>query len=152
MAATDTRLDPFRGFNFRVEIDGLAVGAFSEVSGMTVTQEAAEYREGLDSANTVRKLTALTKYSDLVFKRGYVQDSTLWGWVQNIANGIEDRRNGSIVMMNERHQDVLAWNFINAWPGKIEGPMLNAADNKVAIESLELHHEGVQIEILPLSA
>jgi phage tail-like protein len=152
MAATDTRLDPFRGFNFRVVIDGLPVGAFSEVSGMTVTQEAAEYREGSDSANTVRKLTALTKYGDLTLKRGFLQDTTLWAWVQRIANGIDDRRNGSIILMNEAHVDVLAWNFVNAWPGKIEGPMLNAADNKVTIESLELHHEGVQLEILPLSA
>ena len=98
---TDTRTDPFRGFNFRVEIDGLPVAAFSEVSGLTAEGDPVDYREGTDPINTVRKLVGLRKYANLMFKRGYVQDTALWQWYKRIANGEADRRNGSVVLMNE---------------------------------------------------
>lgn len=151
MPATDVRLDPFRGFNFRVEIDGLPVAAFMEVSGLTADRDAVDYREGTDP-NIVRKLPGLSKVTALVFKRGYIQDKSLWDWYQRIMDGNTDRRNGSVILMNEAHQDVLAWSFVNAWPGKIEGPSLSATDNKVAVESMELQHEGLRIEILAETA
>ncbi|MFZ5510302.1 MAG: phage tail protein [Pseudomonadota bacterium] len=144
---TDVRIDPFRGFNFRVEIDGLTVAAFSEVSGLTADGDPVEYREGTDPVNNVRKLVGLRKYANLMFKRGYVQDDTLWQWYQRIANGQPDRRNGSVVLMNEAHQDVMRWNFENAWINKIEGPGLNASSNEVAVESMELVHEGLTFEL-----
>ncbi len=144
---TDVRIDPFRGFNFRVEIDGLTVAAFSEVSGLTADGDPVEYREGTDPVNNVRKLVGLRKYANLMFKRGYVQDNTLWQWYQRIANGQPDRRNGSVVLMNEAHQDVMRWNFENAWINKIEGPGLNATSNEVAVESMELVHEGLTFEL-----
>lgn len=144
---TDVRIDPFRGFNFRVEIDGLTVAAFSEVSGLTADGDPVEYREGTDPVNNVRKLVGLRKYANLMFKRGYVQDDTLWQWYQRIANGQPDRRNGSVVLMNEAHQDVMRWNFENAWINKIEGPGLNATSNEVAVESMELVHEGLTFEL-----
>ncbi len=144
---TDTRTDPFRGFNFRVEIDGLPVAAFSEVSGLTAEGDPVDYREGTDRINNVRKLVGLRKYANLMFKRGYVQDTTLWDWYQRIANGEADRRNGSVVLMNEGHRDVMRWNFDNAWINKIEGPGLNASNNEVAIENMELCHEGLSFEL-----
>jgi phage tail-like protein len=147
--ATDKRTDPFRGFNFRVEIDGITAAAFSEVSGLTAEGDPTEYREGTDATNTVRKLPGLRKYPNLVFKRGYVRDDQLWRWYQRIANGEPDRRNGSVVLMNEAHQDVLRWNFENAWINKIEGPSLKAMGNEVVIESMELSHEGLTMEIEP---
>jgi len=152
MAATDIRIDPFRTFNFRVEIDGLAIASFSEVSGLDADRDAIDYREGADPTNTLRRLPGLSKFTNLVFKLGYVQDDSLWAWYQNIANGNNDRRNGAVILMNEAHQDVLAWNFINAWIGKIQGPSLNASENKVAIESMDLHHEGLTMEILSAAA
>ena len=145
--ATDTRIDPLRGFNFRVEIDGIGVGAFSEVSGLTADGDAVDYREGTDRVNHVRKLIGLRKFTNLVFKRGYVQDDELWRWFARVSNGEPDRRNGSVVLMNEAHQDVMRWNFENAWPCKIEGPTLKASANEVAIQSLELMHEGLSLEI-----
>lgn len=145
--ATDKRIDPFRGFNFRVEIDGLPVAAFSEVSGLTTDGDAVDYREGTDPHNLVRKLTGLRKVTNLVFKRGYAQDNTLWAWYQRIANGVDDRRNGSVVLMNEGHRDVMRWNFENAWINKIEGPSLNATGNQVALETMELVHEGLHLEL-----
>lgn len=145
--ATDTRTDPFRSFNFRVEIDGLTVAAFSEVSGLTAEGDAVDYREGTDLVNNVRKLTGLRKYANLMFKRGYVQDNSLWQWYQQIANGENVRRNGSVILKNEAHDDVMRWNFENAWINKIEGPGLKASGNEVAIESMELVHEGLTFEL-----
>lgn len=144
---TDTRNDPFRGFNFRVEIEGLPVAAFSEVSGLTAEGDPVDYREGTDPTNNVRKLVGLRKYANLMFKRGYTQNTTLWDWYRRIAEGQADRRNGSIVLMNEAHRDVMRWNFDNAWINKIEGPGLNAANNEVAIENMELCHEGLSFEL-----
>lgn len=144
---TDTRTDPFRSFNFRVELDGLTVAAFSEVSGLTAEGDAVDYREGTDLINNVRKLTGLRKYANLMFKRGYVQDNSLWQWYQQIANGENVRRNGSVILMNEAHADVMRWNFENAWVNKIEGPGLKANGNEVAIESMELVHEGLTLEL-----
>lgn len=144
---TDTRTDPFRSFNFRVEIDGLTVAAFSEVSGLTAEGDAVDYREGTDLVNSVRKLTGLRKYANLMFKRGYIQDTSFWAWYQQIANGEDARRDGSIILMNEHHDDVIRWNFENAWINKIEGPSFKASGNDVAIESLELVHEGLSMEL-----
>ena len=144
---TDTRNDPFRGFNFRVEIEGLPVAAFSEVSGLTAEGDPVDYREGTDPTNNVRKLVGLRKYANLMLKRGYTQNTTLWDWYRRIAEGQADRRNGSIVLMNEAHRDVMRWNFDNAWINKIEGPGLNAANNEVAIENMELCHEGLSFEL-----
>jgi len=145
--ATDTRIDPFRSFNFRVEIDGLPVAAFSEVSGLGAEVAPVDYREGIDPVNNVRRLSGLTSFTALGFKRGYVQDTTLWQWYQRIINGVDDRRNGSVVLMNEAHRDVMRWNFENAWISKIEGPGLNATGNEVALESMELVHEGLSFEL-----
>lgn len=144
---TDTRTDPFRSFNFRVEIDGLTVAAFSEVSGLTAEGDAVDYREGTDLVNSVRKLTGLRKYANLMFKRGYIQDTSFWAWYQQIANGEDARRDGSIILMNEHHDDVIRWNFENAWINKVEGPSFKASGNDVAIESLELVHEGLSMEL-----
>lgn len=143
----DTRTDPFRSFNFRVEIDGLTVGAFSEVSGLTAEGDAVDYREGTDPVNSVRKLTGLRKYANLMFKRGYIQDNSFWDWYKQIADGRNARRSGSVILMNEHHDDVIRWNFENAWINKIEGPSFKASGNDVAIESLELVHEGLSMEL-----
>jgi phage tail-like protein len=152
MSSTDTRNDPFRGFNFRVEIDGTSVGSFSEVSGLTADGDAVDYREGTDAINNVRKLVGLRKYAMLVFKRGYTKDDTLWKWYSRIANGVADRKHGSVILRNEAHKDVMRWNFENAWINKIEGPSLKASGNEVAIESMELCHEGLTFELEPATA
>ncbi len=146
---TDKRIDPFRGFNFRVEFIGLSVAAFSEVGGLAADGDMADYREGTDPVNCVRKLACLRKYTNLTFKRGYTQDDTLWRWYARIANGVNERYNGSVVLMNEAHRDVMRWNFENAFINKIEGPGLKASGNEIAIESMEVVHEGLMIELEP---
>jgi phage tail-like protein len=145
--ATGARNDPYRGFNFRLEVDGLTIASFSEASGLVAEGDPVDYREGADMVNSVRKLAGLRKYQNIVLKRGYTQNKELWAWYRNIANGDPDRRNGAIVLMDEAHKDVLRWNFRNAWLNKIEGPSFNASGNEVAMESIELVHEGVDIDV-----
>jgi phage tail-like protein len=144
--ATDQRNDPYRAYNFVLEIDNLPCGAFSEVGGLTAVGDAVDYREGSDLQQNARKLVALRKYANITLKRGYAQDKSLWQWYTNIMNGVADRRNVTIVLMNEARQPVLRWHAENAWIKKIEGPAFKASGNDVAMESVELAHEGLTLE------
>ena len=104
-----------------------------------------DYRDGTDVVRSRPQAPGLRKFPNITLKRGYTTNRELWDWYRNIANGISDRRNGSIILMNEAHQDVLRWNFENAWINKIDGPSFNATANEVAIETVELVHEGVTL-------
>jgi phage tail-like protein len=145
--AVNDRLDPFRTFNFRLEIDNTPVAAFSEVTGISSDGDVVDYRTGMDIPLTTRRLIGLRKFTNITLKRGMIKDSTLWDWYNNISTGQADRRNGTIVLMDEQRNDVLRWHFENAWPNKIDGPSLKAADNAVAVESVELVHEGLTLEV-----
>ena len=145
--ATDDRMDPYRGFNFVIEIDNIPRGGFSEVGGLTAEGDSVDYREGTDLQSNVRKLPGLRKYSNITLKRGYTQDKTLWQWYSNVVNGVADRRNVTVVLLNERREAVLRWHAENAWINKIEGPSLKAASNDVVMESVELVHEGLTIDM-----
>ncbi len=142
---TSTRIDPYKAFNFRVEIDGLTGGSFSECTGLSAEVDVIDYREGTDRPLTVRKLPGLRKYSDITLKRGYTKNTDLWDWYRNITQGKTDRRNGSIILMDEEGNDVMRWSFENGWIRKIEGPRFKAGSNEVAIESIELAHEGLTL-------
>lgn len=140
------RMDPYRGFNFRVEIDNVPdpVAGFRECSGLSLTTDAVDYREGKDIPLTVRKLTGLRKHNNIVLKRGITKArKELWSWYKNVINGVEDRRSIAIILQDEEHKDVMRWNIKLAWPCKWEGPSVNATGNDVAVESIEICHEGV---------
>jgi phage tail-like protein len=136
------RVDPYKNFNFRVEIDGIQSAGFSEVTGLSTEVECIEYREGGDI--TVRKLAGLRKYSNIVLKRGVTKSADLQNWHRNVLNGVTDRRNGSVILLDEEGNEVVRWNFSNAFPRKWEGPHLKGDGNEVAIESLELCCEGIE--------
>lgn len=144
---TGTRTDPYRSFNFRVEIAGQVIGGFSEVSGLMADGDPVDYREGTDLPNNVRKLVGLRKYNNITLKRGYAPNLALWQWYRNIAVGQADRRDVTIVLMDEAHRDVLRWEVENAWINKIEGPAFKANANEIAIESCDLVHEGLTLEL-----
>jgi phage tail-like protein len=135
-------VDPYRGYNFVVQIDQTNVAGFREVSGLTSNIDPVEYREGIDPVH-VRKLTGLRKFANIVLKRGFTQDKGLWDWYRQLLSGEVVRRNGSVVLRDELGAEVLRWNFRQAWICKWEGPMMNATANDVAIESLELCVEEV---------
>ena len=146
--ATDERTDPYRAFNFLVDIDSTEVAGFSEVAGLTAEGDPVEYREGADPENHVRKLTGLRKYTNLTFKRGFTKDDTLWSWFTQIANGVDDRRAITITLRDEAHVPVIRWNAEGAWINKIEGPSFNSTGNEVSIESMEICHEKLTIELV----
>lgn len=135
--------DPFGNYNFVVEIDGIDRGAFQEVSGFDSTIDVIEHREGGENT-TVRKLPGMTKYSNLVLKWGITDDMTLYNWHRDTVNGRPNfRRNGSIILRDRQQNEVARWDFVRAWPTKYDGPDLNAEGTDVAIETLELAHEGI---------
>src|SRR5262245_5104374 len=101
MAQTAQRVDPFASFNFRVEIDGITRAFFQEASGFDSTIDIIEHREGGENT-TVRKLPGLTKYSNLVLKWGLTDDQELYDWHRDAVQGDVQRRNGSIVLLDQR--------------------------------------------------
>lgn len=141
--ATGDRVDPFHGYNFRVEIEQTTVAGFREVGGLSCTTEPVEYREGTDQPLSPRKLTGLRKFANLTFKRGFTTNKDLWNWYKNVLGGATDRRGGAVVLQDEEHAEVLRWTFSNAWITKWEGPAMNATSNDVAIESIEMVVESV---------
>ena len=140
------RDDPYKNFNFLVEIDGITIAAFCEVSGLVSETEVIEYRNGSDKLNTVRKLPGLTKYANIVLKRGITQDNQLWLWRKAIEQGTPDRRSGAIVLLDDEHNPVRRWRFSEGWIAKLDGPDLNAKGNDIAIETIEIAHEGLTLD------
>ncbi len=136
--------DPYGNYNFLVEIDGITRAAFQQCSGFDSTIDVIEHREGGENTTT-RKLPGLTKYSNIVLKWGMTDDHELYDWHRRVIRGDRDqRKNGSIVLLNRRREEVARWNFVRAWPSKWDGPDFNAEGNDVSIETLELAHEGLE--------
>lgn len=141
--ATADRVDPYRGYNFLIEIDGITRGGFRECSGLDSAQDPVEYREGTEGL-TARKLPGLNKYSNISLKWGTTDDAELWDWRKKAMDGELERKSGSIVLNNDKGEEKVRWNFREAWPTKWTGPSFNATGNEVAVENLELAHEGVE--------
>jgi phage tail-like protein len=138
------RKDPYRGYNFLVEIDGITRAGFRECAGLDSTQDPIEYREGNEGL-TARKLPGLNKYSNISLKWGITDDAELWDWRQQVMNGNIDgaRKNGSIILMDDTGEEKVRWNFREGWPTKWTGPSFNATGSDIGIESLDIVHEGL---------
>jgi phage tail-like protein len=139
------RNDPYGQFNFLIEIDGVVKGGFSEVSGLSQESNVMEYRDGSDGHNTTRKLAGLVKHNNLMLKRGITKDASLWNWRKKVLDGKTERQGGSIILLDEARQEALRWNFREGWPCKWEGPPLNGKTSEVAVETLEICHEGLEL-------
>lgn len=139
---------PYGAFNFRVDFgDGETQAGFMEVSGLSAEVEFIEYREGAEPVNSPRKLTGLAKYGNVTFKRGVAGSTTFWEWFKRTRDGSPERRNVVIQLVNEDRSDVvMVWKLRNAMPIKYEGPSLDARGSDVAIESLTLSVEGIEVE------
>lgn len=142
MAQTGQRVDAYSNFNFLVEIDGITRAAFQQASGFDSTIDVIEHREGGDNT-TPRKLPGMTKYSNITLKWGLTDDRELYDWHRQAVLGEVKRKNGSIILLDRQGNEKVRWNFVNAWPSKWDGPDFNAEGNDVAIETLELAHEGI---------
>src|SRR5690349_8278842 len=128
-----TRVDPFRSYNFLAEIDGTAQAGFQACSGLDPTTSASAYREGKEAFH-VRKLTGLNTFTPISLKRGVTESDELWQWRLTVVEGRAERRNGSIVLLDEKGVEKIRWNFSNAWPSKWTGPSFSSTGNTIAVE------------------
>lgn len=143
--AVGARSDPYRGFNFLVEIDGLVVGGFSDVSGLQAEIEVHDYREG-GLNQYMHRLAGPVRYpGNLILKRGVTDNLSLWLWHKDVRGGKVQRRNVSILLLDDSRKTVRVWHLDQAWPVKWAGPDLRAEGNTVAVESLELAHSGFSL-------
>jgi phage tail-like protein len=146
------RDDPYPAHNFEVLItgvsdDGTAVrGSFSEVSGLEVELTPIEYRNGSETV-TVRKIVGIQKYPNIVLKRGITGHADFWNWILEAINGQVRRTEGAILLLDENRSEVQRWTFVRGWPCKYTGPGLNASNNEIAIDTLEIAHEGLRIDV-----
>jgi len=141
--ATGAVVDPYRNYNFLVEIDGIAQASFMECSGLDATTESIEYREGGDNT-TVRKLPGKTSYGDITLKWGVNVSKELWAWRKQVIDGTLQRKNGSVVVYDLNNStEVARWNFVRGWPVKWEGPHFDAKGKDIALETLTIAHEGI---------
>ena len=139
------RDDPFRNFKVRVEIDGVAEAAFSEVAIGDTSTEAIDYREG-NEPNHVRKLPGMTKYGNITLKRGVTDSQVIYQWHKDIVDGkIGDKRKSiAIVVIDESGKDKARFVVSECWPTKYDPSDLNGKGNEVFIELLELVNEGIE--------
>jgi len=138
--------NPLPVFHFTVEWGGESV-SFSEVSGLNIETQVIEYRDGASPEFSTRKLPGLQKYGNITLKRGVAAgDNQFFEWLNTTNLNNVQRRDLIINLLNEEHEPVMTWKVVNAFPVKIEGPGLKASGNEVAIESMEIAHEGLTIQ------
>lgn len=140
-----TRTDPYRGFRFLVEIDGIVQGGFNEVTVPDSAQDPIEYRDGSDLP-TVKKIPGLIKYGNVVLKSGTTDSLELSNWRKEVEDGKmgNARRNLAVIVLDEKGAPKSRWEFSEAWPSKYDAPDLKATGNEMAIETLEIAHEGMK--------
>lgn len=134
---------PRAKFRFKVEIPDVGAGGFTEVSGFDATIEPIEYREGDMAAETPLKVAGLRKYGNITLKKGVIEGKVLYDWVVKGLTGEVERKTVTVSLLDEKQAAVASWQIINAWPTKYTAPDFNATPNEIAIESLELAHEGM---------
>jgi phage tail-like protein len=136
---------PIPKFHFRVEWGGERLG-FTEVTGLDMQVEAIEYREGSSPEYSKIKMPGMHKFSNITLKRGSVAgDSDFYKWINTISLNQAERRDVIISLLNETHSPVLTWRAKNSFPIKLQASDLKSDGNEVAIETLELAHEGLSL-------
>jgi phage tail-like protein len=136
---------PLPKFHFVVEWGGTRVG-FTEVTGLDMQVEVIEYREGNSKEYSKTKMPGMQKFSNITLKRGNMTaDKEFYAWINTVSLNQIERRDLSISLLNEKHEPVFTWKIKNAFPVKVQASDLKADGNEVAIETLELAHEGLNI-------
>ena len=142
------RTTPYGAFNFTVAIDGADFGGFSDVSGLGTEITVAEYREGTDLENHVRKVPGVHKVSDVTLKRGIVDSSTLWQWINDIrrTGTVAKKKSVVVTLQDEARQGVQRWVLSSVMPLKYTGPTLaGKGGGDVAMEEIVLSAEAIEI-------
>ena len=142
--------DPFGNFRFKLELGDVEVAGFAECTGLNIETKVMEYKEGGNNATTL-KFPEPTSYGNVTLKRGVTNSNELLSWQLDVATGTfsTNKRSSNpsftITLMNEKGDPVKAWNLVRAFPVKWVGPDLKSSASEVAIETLEIAHEGIQI-------
>lgn len=137
---------PIPKFHFQVEWGGAKIG-FTEVTGLDVSTEVIEYRDGASLEYHKIKMPGMQKFSNITLKRGtFKGDNDYYNWWNTVALNTIERRDVVISLLNENHEPVVVWKVKNAWPVKVQSTDLKADGNEVAIETIELAHEGLTIQ------
>ena len=138
------RTDPYRNFRFRVELDGIQSAAFSEATIPDSTTDPVDYREGTDPTHQ-KKLSGLTKYGNVTLKKGITDNLELYDWRKQIEalGAVSNRKNISLILVDEEGNDKSRWDIVEAWPTKYDPSDFSAKGNEVLIETLEIVHEGI---------
>ena len=146
VAVDNQREDPLVGTHFGLEISGKVTGFFTEVSGLGSETETIEQKVvNAKGHEVVLKIPGRLKWGDIVLKRGITSNMDIWDWRKQVEEGdVESARmNGSIVMYDQHLAEVARWNFNQAWPSKVSGPVPKADSNEIGIEELTLVHEYI---------
>jgi len=139
---------PLPAYHFIVDWGGTRTG-FIEVSGLNITVDVTEFKEGSDLNKAARKMPGHFHFSNIVLKRDIVKgDNDFFKWMSTINLNTVERRNVVITLLDESHQPVVRWKVNNSFPVKLTGPVLVANASNVAIEELELAHEGISVEMV----
>jgi phage tail-like protein len=137
---------PLPKFHFQVQWGGTKIG-FTEVTGLEVTTEKIEYRDGSSKEYHKTRMPGMQTFGDLTLKRGvFAGDNEYYAWWNTVALNTVERRDITISLLNEAHQPVVVWKVKKAWPTKVTSTDLNASGNETAIETLVLTHEGLTME------
>ena len=138
---------PLPKFHFEVDWGGTRIG-FTEVSGLTVETEVIEYREGANLEYHKQKMPGMQKFGNITLKRGtFNSDNEYYAWWNSVKLNTIERRDIIIKLLNEEHEPVMSWKIKNAWPSKVQSTDLKADGNEVAIETMEVVHEGLTIDL-----
>jgi phage tail-like protein len=136
---------PLPKFHFIVQWGGARIG-FTEVTGLDMQVEAIEYREGNSPEYSKVKMPGMHKFSNITLKRGSIAgDSDFYKWINTISLNTVERRDVVISLLNEAHEPVMTWKAKNSFPVKVQASDLKADGNEVAIETIELAHEGLNL-------
>lgn len=137
---------PLPVFHYQVEWGGVSLG-FSEVSGLSVETQMIEYRDGASPVYSTIKMPGIPKFGNITLKRGVLPaNNEYFEWWNTVKLNTIERRDITVSLLNEDHEPVMVWKIQNAWPTKVDGPSLKADGNEIAIESIELVHEGLTIQ------
>lgn len=143
MADASENTYPYGKFRYKVEISGITAGGFNEVSGFDASIDVIEYREGDHKMLTPLKMPGLRKYGNITLKQGVVDAKAMYDWMAKGLEGDVERQTITITIVDIAGNDAASWQVINAWPTKYTAPDFNATSSEVAIESMEIAHEGM---------
>ena len=137
---------PIPKFHFKVNMGDTDIG-FQEVTGLEMETEFIEYRPGDDNTYVMQKIPGLKKHGTITLKKGvYAGDLSFWDWFKDVQTNPERREEVQIQLLDEEDSPVVVWTINNAFPVKVSGPDLKSDANEIAIESIELAHEGFEVE------